>query len=240
MKFPLTKISASTLNCYLQCPFAFKLLYIDGYEAKVGKALDIGSMFDLMFKSFHLRKDPYETCKNKFFSNPPSQDEIDNFAVAKKLLEKYKLLPHLFVCPEFDIGFGIHCSFKEGKAKIKLTGYLDGIDSTPIGKIGIEVKTTTENWTKERVDKELQATIYAYYLYVTYNIEKPLINYIVFNKKTLEKQEFLTTRNKTDFDNLFEIIDQFIKDVEDENFDKNPNHPFYCQCRTLSRELNLL
>jgi PD-(D/E)XK nuclease superfamily len=234
MKFPLKKISASSINCYLNCPLSFKLIYIDGYEPEAGKALDIGSIFDLMFKSFHEGKDPYEEAKKKFFSNPPTQEEIDNYSVGKKLIDKYKLSPHLFISPKFDIGFGIH--YTPG---IRLTGYLDGIDNTLIGTIGIEVKTTTNNWTQEKVDEQLQATIYAYYLHLTYKIDRPLITYLVFNKKTLQCQKFLAKRDKTDFEKMFKTIDRFIADVEAERFDRNPNHPYYCACRKLSKELSI-
>jgi len=238
MLFPLKKISASSINAYLSCPLGFKLTAIDGLIMKEGPALELGSMFDLMFKLFHQKlpvEEIYEQTKSKFFSKVPTKQQIKNFGVARNLIENYKTKSHQFYNPKFDIGFGINISEIVNR-DIKLTGYLDALDITPIGVIGKEVKTCgkTGDWNQERVDKEIQSKIYRYYLHKEYNIELPKLQYIVFNKDTFKKQEFTCNTKPGEFEGLFETIKGFISDVEAEKFKRNPNHPFYCPCRQLS------
>jgi hypothetical protein len=236
MEFPKQKISASLINSYFSCPFGFKLTVIDGYLTKEGPALEQGSMFDYMFKIYHNGKDPYEETKKKFFNEIPTAQQLDNFIVARKMMLKYEKNPKKFKEPKFDIGFGIDIS-EIVKRPIKLTGYLDGMDGTE----GIEVKTASslKDWNQERVDTEIQSKIYRYYIHKTFNVEKPVLHYIVFPKN---KDDYIELKSETkdgDFDELFKKVNLFIESVEAEKFDKNPNHPFYCPCRQLSKELGL-
>jgi hypothetical protein len=239
MIFPRSKISSSLVNLYLNCPLAFKLTVIDGLEAKEGPALKQGSMFDEAFKAYHQNKDPYEAIrahvnklgKKDLWSEPPTKLQIQHMGVVRKLMDKYSLNPQKFKKPNFDVGYGVPLiNPTNGEIlRAEVSGYLDGLDTDEI----IEVKTTSEDWTQERADTELQATMYTYYVYFKYNKLLP-VKYIVFNKKNLNIQVFITRRSIDDFANLYTILDKFIDDVEAEKFNRNPNHPYYCSCRELA------
>lgn len=243
MEFFRDKISASLYNSYYACPLAFKLIHIDGFWPKEGPALALGSMWDEMFKAFHKKEDPYEAVKAKkdkhgrniLWSTPPTELQMKHMGMCRKWMEEYSKKPDKLTQPKFDIGFGIPLIRANGDTlKCKVSGYMDGLDILSESKVhGIEVKTTTEPWTQERADTEIQATIYIYYMFVTYGKLFP-IEYIVFNKKDYSINRFITTRTLYDFDQLFMKLEQFIKDVEAEKFRKNPNHPFWCSCRTLT------
>lgn len=237
MKFPKKRISASLYNSYKSCPLGFKLTVVDELWQKEGPALKMGSMFDLMFKILHEGKDPYEALKKKkeLWSKDPTKDEIKHFTLCRKLIEEYKKNPDKFTKPEFDVYFEIPFvhPFTKEELEFPINGFLDGLDKLGGSVSGIEVKTTSENWSQERVDTEVQATMYIYYMYKKYNGIYPL-NYIVFNKKTLVIERFTATRTLKDFANLFDKMKEFIQDVKDEKFDKNFNHAFYCPCRELA------
>lgn len=229
MVFPREKISASLLNLYLDCPKAFKLTVIDGFLPPEGPALQIGSMFDLMFKSFHTGVDPYKATLEKY--NLSDELTKKNYEIARSLMESYKTKPFSFKNPKFDIGFKIPIkNIRTGEElPYFLTGWLDGEEED--GTI-IEAKTTSADYTQEQVDDAIQGSIYAYYKWFTSGSIPP-IKYVVFNKKTKKQQLINTRRTKDDLYMLFNIIKQFIKDVEDEKFDRNPGHSFWCPCRKL-------
>lgn len=231
MKFPRTDISASLINCYMDCPLGFKLTVIDELWVPEGPALQLGSMVDEMFKAFHKGKDPIETAKKKFLSGKFNKETINNFADAKKLFAIYEKDPDKFDKPTFDIRFQvpiINPITNEAIQGITLKGYLDGFDS---GRIK-ELKTSADDYTQERVDHALQAKIYSYGLY---QLEKKIypVDYIVIGKKSKQVGRLTYTPSLEDFAILFETIKMFIADVEAENFDPNPDHPFWCACRRL-------
>lgn len=221
MKFPRTSISASLINCYIDCPLGFKLTVIDELMVEEGPALEIGSMVDEMFKAFHKGKDPYAEGKKKFLNGRFTKQTINNFGIARKLIDAYVKDADKFVNPEFDIRFEVPIikpSTNERIDGITLKGFCDGFDDGAIK----ELKTTSEPYTQERVDFALQGTIYAYGKWVEDRKIYP-VDYIVIGKKTKKVDRFRTTRTLQDFDNLFETIKMFIADVEAENFDPNPD-----------------
>ena len=82
-------------------------------------------------------------------------------------------------------------------ARSSMTGFLDGMDYTPVGIIGEEVKTTSKlsDWSQERCDTEVQADFYGYYLFYKHNVTEPIINYRVFDKKTGKRENYLKTQH---------------------------------------------
>lgn len=236
MIFPKTKISSSLYNSYKNCPYGFYLTVVLELQQKEGPALALGSMWDLMFKEFHEGNDPFEAVKqNKdLWSNPATKQQIDHMGICRKWLEEYSKNPYKFEKAKFNVGYGIPLvhPFTKEVLEFPVSGYLDGIDlKTPLVD-GIEVKTTRENYTQQRVDTEFQATMYIYYMYYTYQQLFPL-HYIVFNKKTGKVEKFTTTRTLEDFAKMFDDLKQFIENVKSEKFLRNSDHPFYCPCREL-------
>lgn len=245
MLFPKETISASLVNGYNSCPRGFYLTVVKGYQPPKGPALSLGSMWDLMFKSFHEGKDPLETAKKNLLSKPPTKQEITDFQLCSKLMEEYKKQPSNFVKPQFDVKFKTDLVNPQTKEVIEypLFGYLDGKDVTPFEVRGIEVKTTSYDsnhewgYTQKKVDTEIQADIYCYHLYKDCHQERPEMDYIVFNKKTKEITRLTTSRTQEDFIKLFNTIKTFIENVRAEKFDANPNHPRFCPCFSYDKGL---
>ena len=212
MKFPFDSINQSMITQYLDCPLAFKLIYIDELMQPESPALEIGSMFDKMFKAYHQ--------KQKY----PEFKDDENLRKTSKLMKAYELNPDYFVSPKFDIGFKVDLPGTD----IKLRGTLDGLSDVEI----IEVKTTSESYDQLRVDTAFQATAYTYGMYMTYKKMFP-VRYVVINKKTYDIQRLLTTRTESDFQSMFTKIKSFIKGVEDEQFKVNENHQVWCACKRI-------
>lgn len=231
MKFPRTSISASLINAYIDCPLGWKLTVIDELMVEDGPALQIGSMVDEMFKSYHKGKDPFAAGKKKFLTGRFNKDTINNFGIARKLIEVYVQNPDTFVNPKFDIRFEVpivNPITNERIEGITLKGFLDGFDS---GRIK-ELKTSADPYTQERVDYALQAKIYSYGLYALEKVVYP-VDYIILEKKAKKVSRLSTSPSLQDYAILVETIKMFIADVEAENFEPNPDHPFWCPCRKL-------
>lgn len=231
MKFPFNRVSASAINAYNDCPRGYYITAILELMTEEGPALEIGSILDFMFKQYHEGKDWLKEAKKKYLNGKFPTSRIKNFGQARELMEVYSLNPDTFVNPSFDIKIEVPIINPITEEKIEgivLKGYLDGFDQ---GRIK-ELKSTTQPYDQQRVDEAIQATIYAYGKYMTDGEIYP-IDYIVLGKKTKVVDRFTTTRTLDDFDKLFNIIKKFIKNVEAEKFNKNPNHAFYCVCRKI-------
>lgn len=238
MVFPKSTISASLVNSYNSCPRGFYLTVVKGYQPPKGPALSMGTMWDLMFKSYHEGKDPLEVAKKNLLSKPPTKQELIDFQLSSKIMTEYHKNPVKFVKPQFDVKFSCQLENPETKEVIEypLFGYLDGMDITPFEVRGIEVKTTSYDsnhewgYTQQKVDTEVQADIYCYYLFKNHSQVNPEMDYIVFNKKTKEMTRLTTRRTQDDFVKLFNKIKQFVEDVKAEKFEMNPHHPRFCAC----------
>lgn len=232
MNFPRKTISASLISAYYNCPLEWKLINVDGLIPKVGDALDIGSMFDLAVKLHHKDEDPFKAIEEKF-------SHLENYKKHLKLIRQlylaYSFAPYNFTHPTFDVGFKITLDHPITGEIIQfpLTGFLDALDTIDGGAHVVEYKTSSAPYTQQQVDESIQATIYSYYIYKTLGVVEPIVHYIVADKKSKTIQVLQTTRSIEDFCDLFEKVKQFIIDVESEKFDKNINHPFWCQCEKL-------
>ena len=235
MQFPRKTISASLINGYYDCPLQWKKLNIDGLIPPYSKALECGSMFDLMVKSFHENKDPYEEAKAKYLKGKSSKDTIEQYGIARKLMESYITNPLKLEHTRFDVRFKVSLEHPEtGKViEYPLTGFLDGLETIDGGAEIIEYKTTSKDYTQEQVDTSLQGDIYAYYLFRNFGIEEPVIRYVVGNKGSRKFQHLTTKRTKQNFIKLFDTVEKFIEDVRAERFEMNPKHPFWCICKKL-------
>lgn len=232
MQFPFKKISASLVSSYYDCPLQFKLINIDGLIPKLSDALDIGNMFDLAVKSFHSKLE-YEYLLETKFSKLEKYRR--HTKLLKELMDSYTISPYNFTHPKFDVRFNLTLRDPLTGESIPypVVGFLDGLDTKDGTAEIVEYKTTSENYTQEKIDNSIQGTIYGYYLFSEFGIEEPIINYVVINKKTKEVQFMKTTRKEENFMDLFSTVKQFIKDIEEEKFNKNINHPFWCQCEKL-------
>lgn len=232
MKFPRNSISASLINCYNDCPKGFYLTVIEELMAEEGPALEIGSIFDFMFKEYHEGRDWLKTAKNEYFKGKFPKERIDNFGKARELMEVYCKDPDHFIDPSFNIRFEVPIVNPITEEKIEgvtLKGFLDGREGERLK----ELKSTTEPYTQERVDKAIQGKIYSYGIYM---LEKEIypVDWIVVGKKVKRVDRFTTEYTLEDFSDLFDTIKEFIANVEAEKFDPNPNHPFWCMCRKLN------
>lgn len=235
MQFPKKTISASTITSYYDCPLQWKLINIDGLQPKMGDALEIGSIFDLMVKEFHSGRDPYEAAQKKFLGLRPSKLQINHFGLCRKLLEEYAKNPYTFTHPQFDVRFKLTLTHPDsGKAiEYPLSGFLDGLDTVIGGVRVVEYKTSGKDYTQQQIDESVQADIYGYYAYRQTGADRIDIDYVVANKAKKTFQFLNTYRTKEHFIKLFDKVEKFIDDVRQEKFDQNPNHPFWCQCKTL-------
>lgn len=160
------KISYSRISTYLFCPYKYKLVYIDNQYIPINADITFGQIIHKTLEQYHSRDgknleqlfEAYDECwENKGFLNP--QQTFEYYQRGKAMLENYfksfsvSDVKILYTEKSFDANIG----------KYRFVGIIDRIDEHPGGKKEVmDYKTHAKVWEQERVDKDLQLTLYAY------------------------------------------------------------------------------
>jgi putative RecB family exonuclease len=150
----------------LFCPYKYKLIYIDNRYIPVNADIIFGQIIHKTLERHHSRGgknseelfESYdESWKNEGFVSP--QQSFQYYERGKVMLENYfksfaaSNVKILYTEKSFDANIG----------KYRFVGIIDRIDEYPDGKKEImDYKTHAKAWERERVDKDLQLTLYAY------------------------------------------------------------------------------
>lgn len=160
-----TEVSYSKISAYLYCPEKFRLLYVEGKFVQPTPAISLGQSIHKTLEDFHSNKydgpadlfDCYDRLwVNEGFNNP--QQTLDFYNKGRRMLENYWETARDMKCEILYVEKDF--SFKMGKHRVR--GIIDRIDRHPDGRYEvIDYKTHSEMWSRDRIDNDLQLSIYA-------------------------------------------------------------------------------
>jgi RecB family exonuclease len=194
MNFNEFKISYSRMNAYLFCPNKYKLIYVNNLYIPLNADISFGHTIHKTLEKYHCENgktaeqlfESYDACwQNDGFTSP--QQSFEYYERGRKLLENYfssfekSKTKILYTEKSFDANIG----------KYKFVGIIDRIDETPEGLREItDYKTHINVWEQERVDKDLQLSIYAYACKNVFGFTPDLISvyFLSENKKVYTKR----------------------------------------------------
>jgi RecB family exonuclease len=172
-----------------------------------------GKTFEALFES-------YDACwQNDGFISP--QQSFEYYERGKKLLENYfasfktSRAKILYTEKSFDANIG----------KYKFVGIIDRIDETPEGFREItDYKTHVNIWEQERVDKDLQLSIYAYACRNVFGFTPDLISayFLSANKK------IYTKRNARQIEEAVNLCLETAEKITAEEFDPDVSKCAFC------------
>lgn len=240
-KSPVEHLSVSAITTYQTCPRQFHYQYVMKAIGLPSKALDIGKYVHRGIELIESQKDWLPELK-KDILHKMNDENVEMFRLIRRILDAYKRNP----VEGKTIGNELKCEFelensKGEKIPIPFLGFIDRVIDRGI----VEYKTTGENYTQEKIDKSIQATMYSYFFYKLYKeYPKDIIFWVVNKKEVMKKEDYLpqimiTCRTQQDVDDLFEEIKQIYASIIDEKFEPTKgDHCFWCGFRNLCRKNN--
>jgi len=244
----LEQLSATKLDCYLQCPLKFKLRYIDLIEPEeVSAPLAFGSATHGTIKHVYrklmagqrltieeaeasFKQDWEAQCCVPIRFNGSTAEELEQqgIALVRAYLEAVPE-PVVPVAVEKELCAPItNLITGETITGIELHGILDRIEP---GNRPIELKTSSQSYSQLRVDISLQFSIYSYLIAYNAQADKIEGDYeIIVKTKTPKMQRLTTRRTARDFDRLFRTVQHVLRNIESGAFYPNRSHMFCPSC----------
>jgi putative RecB family exonuclease len=244
-------LSHSKMSAYVECPFYFKMVYIDkipleikgNYHTALGNG--VHKVLEEMYKnkSFSLSyiEEVWEkVCKKGYIEKNgeavkslldddrydfPKGEEEKNMLYyhGRKLLREYfHRNKHSFGLNQI-VATEFYFKVEVGKGKVILNGYIDRIDRTPDGKlVAIDYKTGKEKDQKE-IDDDFQLTLYSFVMRKIFEeVEEGVAIHYIKSGNIIK-----STRSKKNFDELLERVKYVKKGIEERSFEPKQGE----QCR---------
>ncbi|MBI4370097.1 MAG: PD-(D/E)XK nuclease family protein [Elusimicrobia bacterium] len=163
------EISYTKARAYLNCPWLYKLKFIDGWKAPPSPQASLGISIHKALELFHLRRaasrEELEAALEEAWERPGYQNaaqELEFYDRARDILDCYRqgiLAQWLGRVRDVEKEFVLDIP-AEGFA---VRGTMDRLDELPGGAIAlIEYKTHAEAWSPERIGSDLQMALYAH------------------------------------------------------------------------------
>jgi len=228
MSFNEFKISYSRMNAYLFCPNKYRLIYINNLYIPVNADISFGQTIHKTLEKYHSLGgktsealfESYDACwQNDGFTSP--QQSFEYYERGKKLLENYfasfekSAAKILYTEKSFDTNIG----------KYKFVGIIDRIDETPEGLREItDYKTHINIWEQERVDKDLQLSLYAYACKNVFGFTPDLISAYFLS----ENKKIYTKRTAAQIEEAINLCLDTVEKISAENFDPDLSKCHVC------------
>ncbi len=236
--------SAGNLTTYLQCPFKFKLAYIDGLATLYKKHkpyLSAGTTVHKVLSEFFLlekEKRSIDTMLELLDKHWVSEgytskeEETDYKHQVINWLRNFYHNNDIFVIPRYVEEF-----FRVPIKEFYITGKIDRIDDFEDGVEIIDYKTGGYVPTEEEFKKDLQMNIYAIACFEKYKLFPKKISeiYLQHNYKisaTLTQEDLTNTKN-----NIIEIVEKIYSDKEFKP--QKSNLCPYCDFLTVCPEMGM-
>jgi putative RecB family exonuclease len=159
------QISYSNIKAYLFCPWKYKLIYEDRWHVPPNPSISLGHSIHRALEDYYSNK---KEALDELLESYDRHWVNEGFSSARQSLESYRKGEDLLkgywhsnkdsksrvfaVEKEFNIFLGRHY----------LIGTIDRIDRLPDGTYEIiDYKTHAELWDKERIDNDLQLSVYS-------------------------------------------------------------------------------
>ncbi|MFC1522073.1 RecB family exonuclease [Elusimicrobiota bacterium] len=161
-------LSYTKVRTYLNCPWLYKLFFIDNKKTPPSPHSSLGHSVHKAFAKFHECggksieeiEDALNDCWESIGYKNAAQ-ELDFFDKAKQILTTY--IDNIACTWDSEI-LGIEKSFKFEipQLNIKIQGIIDRVDRLSDGSIAIiDYKTHAQIWNETRLKEDMQITIYA-------------------------------------------------------------------------------
>lgn len=228
----LKSISATSYNTYEQCPLLWKFKYLYKLIEPENPAFVIGTAYHKCLELFYKgeSKDSIiEKIKEQLMPNK-TKNEINQFALVRKMFDKYLEYPFEDNTLETEKKFKLDISsVLNVSSEINLIGFIDRITVNYI----VDYKTTSEDYTLDTLQSNIQSDIYSYIRWKQIGTIPPII-YHIMNKKKCDKKGYTPqalTIQKTEED--MAILEQklrtFYDNILNERFEcKKSNSCFWC------------
>jgi len=229
------KISYSRISTYLFCPHKYKLIYIDNQYIPINADITFGQIIHKTLERYHsgCGKDIsklmecYDECwENKGFLSP--QQCFEYYRRGSGMLENYF---KSFSVSDTKILY-TEKSFEANIGKYRFVGIIDRIDECSDGKKEImDYKTHAKVWEQERVDKDLQLTLYAYACKNIFGFNPDKISVYFLSNNT----KMYTKRSAKEIENGINLALDTAEKITSENFEadtlKCGNCDFKLKCK---------
>lgn len=250
----MSNVSYSALKVFNDCPFKYKLTYVDkiqGFKGNEYTAFGTALHEACEKKLLDNTVEEIEWFRNKF------QEEIKTIFSDRepdqKLLNEMKeqgesLVP--LVIPALQEKFGnfsilnteeelLQSLMEINKSDINFKGYIDLILKTEDGKIHIiDWKTCSWGWDMEKKSDAMtsyQLTLYKYFYGLKHNIDpKNIETHFGLLKRTAKKDKvelFRVTSGPKKTQNAINALNNFVHNIEKQFFPKNKLNCEYCEFR---------
>lgn len=237
MKRPLLSLSSlpmrlsySGIDTYRTCGLKYKFREIDKLPEPKSKEAVFGTLIHSTMKFIHdpaLLSPTLEQALDHFSKNWNSEiwtDEIEErtaFSQGVGMIQRYYQdnRPSEARVIALESRFGIEIN-GENNTKHVLSGIIDRIDKTEDGYEIIDYKTARKMPSQEKVDTDLQLTIYLRAFLERYPAEKKNIDKITVSLYYLKHGVKLSsTRTEADLKVLDETVLEVVRDIEAKKFD---------------------
>ncbi|MEP7162173.1 MAG: PD-(D/E)XK nuclease family protein [Candidatus Moraniibacteriota bacterium] len=224
------RISYSALETYKNCPLRYKFREIEKISEPKSKEAVFGTLIHATLRFIHepgLVSPTLEQALDYFGKNWNSeifQDEFEErsaFAQGVQMIQNYyaQNKPADFIIVDLESRFTLEIG-DETSGKHIVSGIIDRIDKTKDGYEIIDYKTTRKMPSQEKVDNDLQLSIYLKAFLHRYPKEiENLENITVSLYYVKHGVKLSSKRTKEEIDDLDNVFLSVIHDIEEEKFD---------------------
>jgi putative RecB family exonuclease len=160
-------LSFTQISLYQQCPWCYKLQYIDGLKAKAKWYFSFGtSMHNAVERFFRVRTPPAPSLEEllQFYEQgwisqgyESMEEETRYKEYGKDILQRFWEIH----APDFRLPIALERRFNLDIEGVKLMGFIDRVDKLDSGGLSIiDYKTSQELFTTDYLENDLQLTIY--------------------------------------------------------------------------------
>lgn len=227
---PPMRLSYSSLDTYETCPLKYKYRVIDRIKEPKSKDQVFGTLIHSVLHYYHSPAllapnveqalDYYSKRWNsEVFENEP--EERAAFTEGVKIIQQYcrDNSPHDFTIVDLESRFEIEIG-NEAAGRHTISGIIDRIDKTPEGYEIIDYKTTKKMPSQEKVDNDLQLSIYLKAFLARYPKEAEHLDTITVSLYYLKHGVKLSSkRTREQLDRIDDEFLRVIHSIEEEKFD---------------------